>query len=554
MGPGRVASAVAGLLLASACAPARADETSSQDRLRILYSSRFAFAEDGQPLVTVEIMSGQSEVHLSAPGGLEVLPDGLTGATVSGQSRWRVVAERARPGVVQEWITAGRHRASAEEEIARELKIWRERGFQPRRIELGSMFAVAGERIDNREVLVGVLAAAPGRTGAERARIARQFGVQTGLHRELAQRPEGLMVAQSGPLAVRNPGMLWFQPRRQDATVTVEQVTVGRGGAAPAHRREDRRYWGAVYVAVGSDGRLTVVNAVPAEKLLAGLVPAEMFPEAASAALRAQAIAARSDLLHKIGHRHRTEPFLLCSSQHCQVYSGAGHEHPRTSRAVAETRGLVLLDRAGFLVDARYSAACGGHGEHNDIVWGDPPDPALRGHFDGDAAAAARWRGGITEDGVRAFIDEPSGAAYCAQTPYSAGRHRWRVRIPASALDQQVAAQYPRLGHVRGLEAAARGISGRIVRLQIHGQHGSVEVTGELAIRRLLGGGLKSSLFYISSIGNGKQPDAFEFRGAGFGHGVGMCQVGAIGMAMQGLHHEAILAHYYLGSRLRRLY
>src|SRR5690606_22590564 len=99
-------------------------------------------------------------------------------------------------------------------------------------------------------------------------------------------------------------------------------------------------------------------------KLLAGLVPAEIFPSAPATALAVQAIAARTDLVHKLGTRHLADPFLLCGSQHCQVYAGAGREDRRTDAAVAATRGKILVRPGGGLVDVRYSADCGGHGEH----------------------------------------------------------------------------------------------------------------------------------------------------------------------------------------------
>src|SRR6202000_564806 len=106
--------------------------------------------------------------------------------------------------------------------------------------------------------------------------------------------------------------------------------------------REARRYFGRVYVTVDRSGKLAVVNAVPEDKLLAGLVRAEMLPSAPPEALKAQAIAARNELLAKLGTRHLTDPYRLCSTQHCQVYAGAGHEDARATAAVQATRGLLL--------------------------------------------------------------------------------------------------------------------------------------------------------------------------------------------------------------------
>jgi SpoIID/LytB domain protein len=298
-----------------------------------------------------------------------------------------------------------------------------------------------------------------------------------------------------------------------------------------------------VYVTLDHDGALVVANAVAEDKLLAGLVPAEMYPDAPAAALEAQAIAARTELLQKIGRRNLTDPFLLCSTQQCQVYAGAGKEDPRTTRAVDATRGMVLLRDGGGLVDIRYSASCGGHGEDNDAIWGGDPDPSLRGRTDTANGGMSR----ITDDNLGAFLDG-GGDAWCNRSKLGKTRFRWTERISEAELTARVATEYPEVGRVKQLVARQRGASGRIGALAIQGDKASVVVSGDLHIRRLLGG-LKSTLFEVERRG-----EAFVIHGAGFGHGVGMCQMGAIGMAGAGKPHAQILAHYYRGSHLHRLY
>src|SRR6185369_14267138 len=149
--------------------------------------------------------------------------------------------------------------------------------------------------------------------------------------------------------------ILWFSVPQ--GLIEVEDVDKEGGG------KEVRRYFGRVYVTVDKTGKLAVVNAVAEDKLLAGLVPAEMMASAPPEALKAQAIAARNELLAKVGTRHLTDPYRLCSTQHCQVYAGAGHEDPRATAAVEATRGVLLEREGGGLVDTVYSASCGGHTE-----------------------------------------------------------------------------------------------------------------------------------------------------------------------------------------------
>jgi SpoIID/LytB domain protein len=541
---------VAGALAPALLAPrtARADETSATDKLRILYSTRFTFTDDGLPLVTVEIMSGRPVVHLRARGGITVRPDGAGGSAVEseGGDAWTITVEGGKPAVLQDWTVVETLAPDDASGVTAGLARWKARGFEPRSFEIGTVFGVDGEVIDTRELRIAIDPVAAGKGAARAAELARRFGVATSVQQDLVRRPSGTIVARSGATTIRNPQVLWFQPRKPGETLAVADVPTGTGGSQLETGTEDRRYWGAVYVTLDHDGTLVAANAVAEDKLLAGLVPAEMYPDAPAAALEAQAIAARTELLQKIGRRNLTDPFLLCSTQQCQVYAGAGKEDPRTTRAVDATRGKVLLRDGGGLVDIRYSASCGGHGEDNDAIWGGDPDPSLRGRTDRpDRETAGMSR--ITDDNVGAFLDG-DGDAWCNQSRLGKAKFRWTETVSEAELTARVATEYPEVGRVKQLTARQRGVSGRIGVLAIQGDKGRVEVSGDLHIRRLLGG-LKSTLFEVAHHG-----DRFVIRGAGYGHGVGMCQMGAIGMAGAGKPYPQILAHYYRGSHVHRLY
>jgi stage II sporulation protein D len=537
------------LVAAVVCAPlvvASADDTSASDKLRILYSTRFTFTDDGLPLVTVEIMGGQKQVSLHARGGVAVRPDGIGGSTVQadGGDSWTVTVENPKPALLQEWTVVETLGADDAPGIAAAVARWKERGFEPRAFEIGTLFGTGGEVIDTREIRIAIDPVASGKGAARAAEHAKRFGVKTSVHEELVRRPSGTIVAKSGSTKIENPSVLWFQPERASETITVADVPTGTGGSQLETGHEDRRYWGTVYVTLDHDGSLVAANAVSEDKLLAGLVPAEMMADAPAAALEAQAIAARTELLQKIGRRNLTDPFLLCSTQQCQVYAGAGKEDPRTTHAIEATRGMVLLRDGGGMVDVRYSASCGGHTEDNDAIWGGDPDPSLRGRGDDPKAEMTK----VTD--VDAFLDEPPDSAWCGRVKSASARakFRWTERISVTDMSARVATEFPEVGRVKALTAKTRGSSGRIEILAIAGDKSTIEVTGDLHIRRLLGG-LRSTLFEVKRDG-----DAFVFKGAGFGHGVGMCQLGAIGMAEAGKSHDKILAHYYRGTHLHKLY
>jgi SpoIID/LytB domain protein len=290
-----------------------------------------------------------------------------------------------------------------------------------------------------------------------------------------------------------------------------------------------------------------VANLVAESDLLAGLVPAEMFASAPAAALQAQAVAARGQLLGKIGTRHLDDPFLLCAEQHCQVYAGASREDARATSAVRKTRGQVLLRADGArLVDTVYSANSGGHTEDNDLVWPSPADPQLRGRPD---PLVARSYPTIDGSNMERWLREAPRTYSSPESPQSSS-YRWTATVDLTALAQHPLLP-PAIGTVRGFQVMERGRSGRALRLRIQAERGEADLVGELVIRRALGD-LRSAAFVVLP-----EPDAkgrVQLLGAGHGHGVGMCQHGAMGMGRAGLDCEQILAHYYPGGKLRSLW
>jgi SpoIID/LytB domain protein len=341
-------------------------------------------------------------------------------------------------------------------------------------------------------------------------------------------------------------GVLWFTPRG-GGPITVHDVLSGTTMSKGS--RSDRKYHGSVNVAIDASGRLSVVNLVSESDLLAGLVPAEIYASAPREALKAQAVAARGQLVTKVGTRHIADPFLVCAEQHCQVYKGRGHEHPRTTKAVKDTIGIVAMRPSETqLVDTVYSANSGGHTEHNDVVWPGAADPQLRGRPDPKLGKA--FAEGIDEHNIAAFLRKPPASFSqpprdSAQTPY-----RWTETIDPSAVAGNRGVPKD-LGIVKAMRVADRGRSGRATTLELVGSKRTVTIRGELRIRRALGG-LKSSMFIISPTRD--KFGRFVLEGGGHGHGVGLCQHGAMGMARAGKDVRDILSHYYAGSRVVKLW
>lgn len=269
-------------------------------------------------------------------------------------------------------------------------------------------------------------------------------------------------------------------------------------------------YRGTIMVKPGAAG--TLVNNVALEDYLRSVVPSEMPAKWPLEALKAQCVAARSYTLGCLG-RHEAEGCDICDSTHCQAYRGAGSETPGTDEAVFQTRGLVL-QYGGKTLMALYSADCGGR---PNVMPELPPVEPRR-----DA--------------------EGEGPCFCDTNP----GHSWSVRFAQkdmlTALGQQEAP-------IRRIRITERDSSGRLGSLTVVSDAGEMSVTG-LELRRRLG--LKSTLATFSA---DAETGDLIISGTGWGHGFGMCQWGARGMASEPRNatYEEILTHYYPGASLQAL-
>ncbi|MCK5800967.1 MAG: SpoIID/LytB domain-containing protein [Deltaproteobacteria bacterium] len=533
-------------VLTLASPSAWAEGLSRSDKLRVLYSNQFAFDRRGVPLITIGIVEGAREVVLEGSRGLRVLPDGEDGSEVRGGARWKVSIISSKKAAVEHFVILARVAMARYAALAKARKVWEGRGAKVRMIEVGTIFGIKGHIFDNRAFVLVEGPFKSRRAARQRAEahLAKKWLDKVATVAQLAKRPSARLQATDlgSGTQIRLRDAVWFAPASDRGVVSVGSVE---------GRSLGKKYWGQLYVTVDRNGRLAVVNAVPADKLLAGLVPAEIFPSAPIAALRAQAIAARSDLLSKIGTRHFVDPYLICSWQHCQVYRGAGYEQARTTKAVTTTRGLILARKDGGLVDAVYHAVSGGFTEDNEKVWPGSPDPVLRGKLDGPGADMRAYRGGITEQNIARWLAfRPQ--TWSARSGMNRTKVRWRVRRSSASISAKL--KHLGMGPVVAIKVLSRGRSGRARLVEVRGALGKGRVRGELAIRRAFGN-LRSSMFIVSPVrGASGAVVAFEFTGGGWGHGVGMCQTGAIGMAKAGRRFKQILQHYYSHVDIRRLY
>lgn len=546
-------------LMAFLCASsafAQQRELTSADRLSLLYAPQLNFTRDGDPLVRVSIFDGRTSFEFTPDRDIRVLPIGDGGPEIElpGNTTYTVTIGDSKPGKYSHSVIVDHIPVADRKRVAEAKKRWQTRGYMADTVEVGGLFAVSGKVFDSRTILVAVASTTKLREAKKiKQKLEGQYGVRASIHSEATERPSGLITLRgAGQQAViRAQNVLWIAPPRgeeQKITYKVPKVpkSYGRG-------TETRTYTGTLVFAPDRDGKLASMISLGAERLLQGVVPAEIFASAPPEALRAQSIAARNEIFSAIGVRNLADPYMLRGDVMDQVYGGTGVEDRRTSAAVAATRGKVMF-YGKEIVQANYSSNSGGHTESNEKVWDAQPRPYLRGKADGPRGKVpSKFRDGVSEAELEAFLDSDF-PAYGKTASVSSNKHyRWDRSVEATTAETWLRENVDDVGQIKNVEVLERGVSGRIVRLMVEGTKKKVAVERELNVRRMFGG-LKSGLFVMKQHKSGGRVTKFDFRGAGFGHGVGMCQTGAAGMAEQGHKHEQILKHYYTGIDIRKLY
>jgi stage II sporulation protein D len=375
---------------------------------------------------------------------------------------------------------------------------------------------------------------------------------------------------QAGRYELQHPITLRPEDPAQ-ASFAVEDVTIGIG--FHWQRNERQVFRGALHVVTGPDG-LTAINEVPVEEYVTSVISSEMSASCPLELLKAHAVISRSWLLHPRnrpahwgqGNVERVQPgeivrwygreahrlFDVCADDHCQRYQGITKAFtPAAARAVAETPGEAVVYEDA-VCDARFSKCCGGMTEAYRAAWDDRDVPYLRPLYDGAAPAPAfeaeTWISGDPPAYCHTRDKELLAQVLPGFDQETRDFYRWTVTLTGEEIRGFVREKLGvDVGVVRALEPLERGASGRIVRLRIVGDAQSLIIGKELEIRRAL----STSHLYSSAFVVARDGARFMLRGAGWGHGVGLCQIGAAVMASQGSGYRAILQHYYPGTTVQ---
>ena len=383
---------------------------------------------------------------------------------------------------------------------------------------------------------------------------------------------------------------IFFEPASPSSSFELKAVTIGRN--FHWQRQEDQCFKGAFNLVTGENG-IVVINQVDVEEYLTSVISSEMSAQASKELLKAHAVISRSWLLAQIeknfrlGRKEEKQQncyrdneqlirwydredhtiFDVCADDQCQRYQGNTRaSNQSVVEAVKETRGQVLMHKHA-ICDARFSKCCGGVTEEFNYCWEDKHYPYLSAVRDLDTDAPLS---DLTqeEEAERWIRQRPE--SFCHTTDpkilsqilnnYDQETHdfyRWKVRYTQAELAELIATHTKSdYGEILDLIPVERGKSGRISRLKIVGTLKTMTIGKELEIRRTLSPTHLFSSAFVVDKGpevNGV-PEWFELTGAGWGHGVGLCQIGAAVMGEKGYSYDQILLHYYQGAEIRKLY
>ena len=420
---------------------------------------------------------------------------------------------------------------------------------------------------------------------------------------------KGEMVTGEQEVAFSEGGILWngnqyssltFHPQSADASFSLSDVTIGVN--FHWERKETQTFLGTLHFVVESD-KICAINELPVERYLESVISSEMSATSSLELLKAHAVISRSWLLAQMKKRREVAEsgnnffsfvkkddrlirwydredhtiFDVCADDHCQRYQGITKEtSPHVAEAIRQTKGQILMD-GDDICDARFSKCCGGVTEEFQYCWEDTPKNYLSSVR--DIMQGVKSVGSAAPAPLPSLQDEAAADAWIRSNPpafcnttdkkilsqvlndydqETADFYRWKVTLTQEKLKQLLDEKLKmNFGDILDLQAEERGKSGRISKLRIVGTEKTFVIGKELEIRRALSDThLYSSAFVVDrcDIDEKGVPQRFDIIGAGWGHGVGLCQIGAAVMGEEGFDYDAILLHYYQGAEIKKVY
>ncbi len=356
-------------------------------------------------------------------------------------------------------------------------------------------------------------------------------------------------------LTVKN--IIRLKPTTEDSTITLKDVLFP--SMYSSGKTESRTYDGILEFYIDNKSKISVSNELDIENYLAGVVPAEIGDDAPLEAFKAQAVCARSETIAKIyKKKHANDNYDLCSDVHCQAYHGISKKTQKSSKAVKDCAGEVLTFK-GQIIEAVYSSNSGGHTENIEDIWESPSMAYFKGVLDIANAEKYQKFSNLKDESVfEEWVNSPPSDLYSHSEqkgmPNWAKKYfRWEKSFSGIELTS-IINKKTKIGKVKDIKLGTRGVGGRLKSITITGDKDSTTIRRELPIRIALGS-LNSAAFRIKSVQkSGGYIDSITFEGAGWGHGVGMCQMGARIRAVKGQTYKQILSAYFPNTKIQNIY
>ena len=339
--------------------------------------------------------------------------------------------------------------------------------------------------------------------------------------------------------------------------ITIHNVPAGRG----FHwgKNIDVSFPGNIKI-TSWNGYLMVINNVPLEQYLSCVAVSEMSGTCPPEFLKAQSITARSWILASAEKKHAELGIDACNDDCCQRYQGLSQLSPSSKKTVENSRGVVITHNSE-ICDARYSKSCGGLTENCENVWNMKPRSYLKNIFDGpDKYTKVDWENWFTHYPNTFcsphYLSEKNLSNFLGNVDENKKYFRWEVRFTQNEFCSFFSVDInEKVTYIKNIDILNRGESGRIINLNLEyqtegGSVKSLQLDNEYDIRKTLHPSFLFSSAFIYKLNK----DHIQFVGGGWGHGVGLCQIGALAMALNGYSSKEILNHYFQHSTLKKLY
>ncbi len=350
-----------------------------------------------------------------------------------------------------------------------------------------------------------------------------------------------------------------LEAKNKESFYELRRFTIN-ASAESHNQQKNLRYRGRLQITIDENNTLLGISEIGVEDYLAGVLLSELPEKAHVEFAKSMAIVARSQVFARLGQMHVQEGFDFCSDSHCLRYYGRGETTPEIEQALSETKGMILTADT-HVCNAYFSYSCGGHTENASGVWYNVDSDYMTGKFDMDEAETPNLDLTQDADAEQWILDRPR--VLCKTVPsgceeeLACDAFRWELFYTRQELEEIIYEKTgEELGTIYELIPIARGVSGRIRELEILGSLKNVRIQGELNIRSALSETLlNSSCFTVrKEMDMDGVPLNFTFIGAGKGHGVGLCKVGASRMAAKQKSFDDILAHYFDKCEIKRIY